>query len=610
MQMQIGEQWKPNKPTGWGTWSVDSVLTYVNLPQGFGFRLGLKDLTNGRVLSSALIGRRGEGVETVRVGPRSYDGAYSEVEVSWEGVTVRVEVCAPGDDILVLVTPIRNPMLPAILKVESVLLWGRPGSLTKAVDVLKISAGGTETFVRARGNMIEDPYLDASGPSLAFRLDEEVVISTGDVPTVDEARTRMNVAREQVLERWSRYGSSAELAEAMHTCLAWDTVYDPLQDRVISPVSRLWCRNHGGYVLFCWDTFFAAWMALGESPELAKSNALEVLREAVPEGFVPNYAYATGQRSRDRSQPQVGSITAREIYRVTQDREFLAACFDPLLTWNRWWERARLWDNLVCPGSNRYQPTHGNFWEYEGVGDRLGAALETGLDNSPMYDDIPFDADRELLCLADVGFTSLYVLDCDVLAELAGELGRTDEQAELTKRGAVVRDALLGLWSEEHGLFLNRRVDTGADELRLSPTHFYPLLAGVPSAAQARRMIHEHLLNPSEFWGEFVLPSISRSDPAFPDQFYWRGRIWAPMNFLVYLGLLRYDPAVATELAKRSGDLLLNEWRAERHIHENYHADTGDGDDVDSSDAFYHWGALLTLMKLMDDGCVPRPSWG
>jgi glycogen debranching enzyme len=44
-------------------------------------------------------------------------------------------------------------------------------------------------------------------------------------------------------------------------------------------------------------------------------------------------------------------------------------------------------------------------------------------------------------------------------------------------------------------------------------------------------MITEHLRNPDEFWGEWVLPSIARNDPAYPDQTYWRGRIWAPMNF-------------------------------------------------------------------------------
>jgi len=49
-------------------------------------------------------------------------------------------------------------------------------------------------------------------------------------------------------------------------------------------------------------------------------------------------------------------------------------------------------------------------------------------------------------------------------------------------------------------------------------------------------MIRDHLSNPKEFWGTWVIPSIARDAPAFADQNYWRGRIWEPMNYLVYLG--------------------------------------------------------------------------
>ena len=95
--------------------------------------------------------------------------------------------------------------------------------------------------------------------------------------------------------------------------------------------------------------------------------------------------------------------------------------------------------------------------------------------------------------------------------------------------------------SEKDGIFLNKRLDTGEFECRLSPTHFYPLLGEVATPEQAQRMIDEHFFNPDEFWGDWILPSIARNDPAYADQDYWRGRIWAPMNWLVYLGLCKYD---------------------------------------------------------------------
>lgn len=39
-------------------------------------------------------------------------------------------------------------------------------------------------------------------------------------------------------------------------------------------------------------------------------------------------------------------------------------------------------------------------------------------------------------------------------------------------------------------------------------------------------MVREHFYNPAEFWGEWIMPSIARNDPAFPGGTYWTERIW------------------------------------------------------------------------------------
>ncbi len=115
-------------------------------------------------------------------------------------------------------------------------------------------------------------------------------------------------------------------------------------------------------------------------------------------------------------------------------------------------------------------------------------------------------------------------------------------------------------------------------------------------------MIEKHLLNKDEFWGEWVIPSIMRNDPAFKDQNYWRGRIWGPMNYLVYLGLRNYPDSAATrkDFAQKSYDLFLKEWKENGHVHENYNATLGSGDDVANSDRFYHWGALLGYVEFLE----------
>ncbi len=54
-----------------------------------------------------------------------------------------------------------------------------------------------------------------------------------------------------------------------------------------------------------------------------------------------------------------------------------------------------------------------------------GAVYESGLDNSPMYDGTFYNPQTHLLEYADVGMTSLYIADCDALAEIADALGKS-----------------------------------------------------------------------------------------------------------------------------------------------------------------------------------------
>ena len=105
----------------------------------------------------------------------------------------------------------------------------------------------------------------------------------------------------------------------------------------------------------------------------------------------------------------------------------------------------------------------------------------------------------------------------------------------------------------------------------------------------------------------YGMPSIAHNDSAFKDQNYWRGRVWGPMNFLVYAGLShpRYAKLEVVQQAKKalavqSQDLLLVEWLDKHHVHENFNALTGRGGDVRNSNPFYHWGSLLGWIALKE----------
>lgn len=599
---------------GWNTWDTHSVMTQVLLPEGLAVRVGIKHrdtVSSDSFLPAALIGRQGKDEERVIPGPHSYDGSYTDLKLSWRGQQMRIQSAHDGDDLVLLVTPLSSAS-SAHLSPEIVfsvgMLWNQPGTVVKECDRLEARLPDRRISLYLSGSDTADVNVPVSGSYFSADLKAPLGLSTGRLRTVADIQQLLDRERTAYQQSVAIFGDRAPVADAIQTVIGWDTIYEPQGRRVISPVSRIWSVGWGGYVLFDWDTFFAATLAAVGDRDLAYANAIEICREATPQGFIPNYARSGGWKSEDRSEPPVGAITLLGLYEKFHDRWLLADTFTALLTWNRWWAEHRDRHGYMVWGSDgENQPAN---LDDGSRGTRAGAILESGLDNSPMYDDASYDEKTHQLVFADVGLMGMYIADCDALAKIADTLGKAAEGKELRERATKYRASLATLWGNRAGIFLNKDLRTGQFSHRLSPTNFYPMLAQAATPEQARCMVDEHLLNPQEFWGPWVIPSIARNDPAFKDQDYWRGRIWGPMNYLVYLGLRNYrQPDIdraRREMSQKSLDLFLNEWRLNGHVHENYNAATGDGDDVASSDRFYHWGALLGLIDL--DEMSPRAT--
>jgi putative isomerase len=600
---------------GWNTWDVHSVATQVLLPEGLAIHVGMKhnsSLNGDAWLGNALIGRLDKDAEKVTPGPHAWDGSYTRADYEWKGHKWRVESAHDGEDLVMVVTPLEPTSvsaIPATIVFSVDYLWNQEGTdwrrPERYFDYIGTNGlGGSGTvYCTCAGPKsrpeIEGFHLPVPGPYFAAEFTSPIGLSTGRLRRLPEIQSIVDHQRAAYEQPIKAAGASGPILDVIETTLGWDTIYEPEKRRVISPVSRVWSVGWGGYVLFDWDTFFAATMASIGDKDLAYANALETLREETPQGFVPNYARAGNWKSTDRSEPPVGAITVLGLYRKFHDRWFIEDAFAPLLSWNRWWNEHRQMEGFIVLGSDpENEPVNP---DDSSRGTWQGAVYESGLDNSPMYDGTFYNKRTRLLEYADVGMTSLYVADCDALAEIADALAKTAEAKELRERAERYRAKLRTLWDEKAGIFLNKDLHTGKLNTRLSPTNFYPLLAKAATAEQAKRMIEKHLMNPAEFGGEYVIPSIERDDPAFKDQEYWRGRVWGPMNYLVYLGLLNYDDAsVRKEFAEKSYALFVKEWREKGHVHENYNAITGTGDDVASSDRFYHWGALLGYVEYLE----------
>ncbi|HXX63129.1 MAG TPA: trehalase family glycosidase [Bacteroidota bacterium] len=592
---------------GWNTWSTYSVLSHVLLPDGLAINIELADDSAQSSISKALIGRRGPDVEIVRAGAHAYDGSYTDLEIAWHGIRTRVQTAHAGPDLVILISPAATINTQGRVILRPLMLWKKRGMLAKEKGHIEaiLPQKTIGIYPISKALLLREEH---DSVSFIAPAGDTIAISTGRKRSFNEISSSLQKAEAALRRQMEKYGSFKGTYEAMQSVLAWDLIYEPTLDMVIAPVSRIWSTIWNGWILFDWDTYFASYMFSLDNKALAYSNAIAITNQITPRGFIPNFASGLG-RSDDRSQPPVGSYIVKKIYERYHEKWFLRLLFPKLLRWNRWWDASRLFDGFLCWGSDPFElpADHPAVLSNE-LGKIQAAKWESGLDNSPMYDDAPFDSTRHLMLLADVGLLSLYIMDCRALADIARELREADIARELRLRGEQYSASLQKLWDDSSGMYLNRRLDNGKTSHRLSPTLFYPFLAGVPSKKAAQRMIDQHFYNPAEFWGEWVLPSISRNDPAYADNDYWRGRIWAPMNFLVYLGLRAYDATGARkDLVEKSRKLLLKSWTQEQHVYENYNSSTGQGDDVPSSDEFYHWGALLGFMSLIENGYLDTP---
>ena len=591
---------------GWNTWNTSSVLQQVLLPQGFAINLAFKQhyFLEEQYLSNALIGRRGDFTETVRPGPHAYDGSYTQLEIQWEGLDARIETAHAGKDLVILISPNSIPHDRMKVIIESGMLWNRQGHLSRKINQLKAVCPGKIIKVFTTSVPVDDdPYIDVKTPYLAVWLDGEIGISTGKKRTLLEIKKAIEIQKVSLQSEAEKFGELAEPYIAVQAGIAWNLIYEPKFDRVVSTVGRLWNEEYGGFCTFGWDNFFLAYMTGLASRDLAFSNVIEHLRGKTKQGFIPNDNRGNGSKSFDRSQPPVGGIMVKEVYKTYPEDWFLKATFDDLLGWNRWWHRSRNNEGLLSYGSS---PADNPFNEpvFE---TKTAAGYESGMDDSPMYIGVPFNKKKHTLELQDVGLTSLYIADCRALAEMAEILKRKKEQKELESRAKQYALKMEELWSPEFGAYLNYRTDVDSLSTRVSPTLFYPLMAKVGNEEKNEKIM-EHFYNPEEFYGEWMLPSTTRNDPTFSRQRYWKGAIWPPLNFLTYLSLRQagYTDA-ATELSEKSLKLIMTEWTRKGYVSENYSSITGTGDDSRlSSDRFHSWGALFGIISFIENGYLPK----
>lgn len=138
-----------------------------------------------------------------------------------------------------------------------------------------------------------------------------------------------------------------------------------------------------------------------------------------------------------------------------------------------------------------------------------------------MFDSPPvqFNNITHHMLLWDVGLNGMLLMESEALADMAHELGRTDDELEILQR----HDELLAnfnsqLWDSTSQCFVNK-IPGQSFYKRISPTSFYGMIGKAATNDQAIQLVTNYLASKDHFCVSaacpYSMPSISRSDPAF-----------------------------------------------------------------------------------------------
>jgi glycogen debranching enzyme len=179
---------------------------------------------------------------------------------------------------------------------------------------------------------------------------------------------------------------------------------------------------------------------------------------------------------------------------------------------------------------------------------------------------------------------ALLIVQMDVLAELAGELGKKGEADRWKGRAETLFGALMEqLWRGDH--FVARLANTGEAVESQSLIPWLPIILGprLPEAVRIalKKGIETHLTE----WG---LATEKVDSPRYEADGYWQGPIWAPSTFIAVTGLDRCGfTGLADTISERFCTLC-----AKSGFAENFNAVTGES----LCDPAYTWTASVFLL--------------
>jgi len=358
-----------------------------------------------------------------------------------------------------------------------------------------------------------------------------------------------------------------------------------------------------------WDSCFHAIILTHYNTDDAKKELLSLVAKQFTNGMIPHMNYWQEpektnfpkidwgkEDSSSITQPPLLAYAAWQIYQKDQDLEFLSNIYGHI---------KRFYDYLLKERDPR--------------GHHLASIInpdESGEDNSPRFDlplNLPpkqtieenykkrlelisknhkcnFDAPfcmKNFFWAKDVPFNSILVENLKILSSIADKLNFDEESEYYYYQASLIKRAMRSLMLED-GIFWSTY---GKDYKKIKVKTwaiFSPLFAKVATDSEAKSLIKNYFLNPNEFYLPFILPTTSKSDPAFDPKGFWRGPIWMSLNWIVFKGLKNYGFQMEAKYLLDCSIKLLEK----SGFREQYDPFTGEGYGARN----FTWGGLIVDM--------------
>jgi putative isomerase len=285
------------------------------------------------------------------------------------------------------------------------------------------------------------------------------------------------------------------------------------------------------------------------------------------------------------TKPPLSGWAIWEVYKKTDDIDFLAELYPQLVLYHNWWYRFRDCDG---DGLCEFGSTDGTL---------TAAKWESGMDNAIRFDGAHIvEGSNYSINSESVDLNSYLAKEKEYLFKMAQVLDLPDALHWRDEANVLKERIRSTFFDSELGYFFDIDYETGEYlNSAMGPEGWTPLWCGIASEEQAAAVVG-NMMDSQKFNTYVPLPTIDVSHESFdPEDGYWRGPVWIDQVWLGYVGLKKYGFHEEAEMI-RQNILRHCEGLSDMGspIRENYHPLTGKGLNAEH----FSWSAAhLILMQ-------------